>query len=128
MAHTYDLLELGGGHMPRRVVGDESVFGKLFGDSVAARVLTFLIVHQDYDYTLTEIAKNSNVGWKSLYRVWPTLEQFELVVQTRQIGKAKLYRANTTNPAVQLLEKLGIELGLTLLRKAEIPEEIEIKH
>jgi len=128
VAHTYDLLELGGEYMPRRVVGDESVFGKLFGDSVAARVLTFLIVHQDYDYTLTEIAKNSNVGWKSLYRVWPTLEQFELVVQTRQIGKAKLYRANTTNPAVQLLEKLGIELGLTLLRKAEIPEEIEIKH
>jgi hypothetical protein len=65
---------------------------------------------------------------KRLYRVWSTLEQFELVVQTRQIGKAKLYCANTANPAVQLLEKLGIELGLTLLRKAEVPKEIEIKH
>jgi hypothetical protein len=84
---------------------------KLFEDSSIAKLLDFLTLYRDFDYSKTEISKNSGVSWKTLYRLWPLLEKYNLVIKTRQIGRATLYKLNTDSPIAQALNKLALEIA-----------------
>ena len=59
---------------------------------------------------MTEIARNSGVGWSAFSVVFKKLLEKEIIKQTRTIGNAKLFKLNTENPAVQKLIKLDEEL------------------
>ena len=84
---------------------------KLFEDSSIAKLLDFLTLYRDFDYPKTEISKNSGVSWKTLYRLWPILEKYNLVIKTRQIGRATLYKLNTESPIAHALNKLALEIA-----------------
>jgi hypothetical protein len=84
---------------------------KLFKDSSIAKLLDFLTLYKDFDYPKTEISKNSGVSWKTLYRLWPLLEKYNLVIKTRQIGRATLYKLNTESQIAQVLNKLALEIA-----------------
>src|SRR4030067_2142767 len=84
---------------------------KLFEDSSIARLLDFLTLYRDFDYPKTEISRNSGVSWKTLYRLWPLLEKYELVIKTRQIGRATLYKLNPENQIAKALNKLALEIA-----------------
>ena len=84
---------------------------KLFEDSSIAKLLDFLTLYRDFDYPKTEISKNSGVSWKTLYRLWPILEKYNLVIKTRQIGRATLYKLNTESPIAHALNKLTLEIA-----------------
>ncbi len=53
---------------------DKSVFIEYFGDYPLIRVLDFLIEGKDMDYSMTEIANNSNIGWTSFSVIWPKID------------------------------------------------------
>ena len=84
---------------------------KLFLDSSIAKLLDFLTLYRDFDYPKTEISKNSGVSWKTLYRVWPVLEKYEIVVKTRQIGRATLFKLNPDSPIAKALHTLALEVA-----------------
>ena len=79
---------------------DKSVFLQAFGDAPKLRVIDFLIVFSDFDYSMTEIAHKSGVGYSTLRLLWKELVKYSIVRQTRVLGKAKLFKLNTENPAV----------------------------
>ena len=85
---------------------EKSVFVEYFGDYPLIRVLDFLIEGRDMDYSMTEIAKNSGVGWRAFSDIWPQLTKKEIVVFTRKIGNAKLFRLNIKNAWVKELIKM----------------------
>ena len=89
---------------------EESIFVEYFGDTPMVRMLNFLILGKDFDYSMTEIAEGSNAGWTSFTRAWKDLEKRKVVVPTREIGRAKLYKLNTKDPTVQKLVKLHWEI------------------
>lgn len=84
----------------------QSTFAEIFGSNPIMKVLDFLITYQLFDYPLTEIAKNSGVGYSTLQSFWGNLEKNSVVVKTRRVGKSDLYKLNTNNPAVKQLLKL----------------------
>jgi DNA-binding transcriptional ArsR family regulator len=84
---------------------------KLFEDSSIAKLLDFVTLYRDFDYPKTEISRNSGVSWKTLYRLWPILEKYNLVIKTRQIGRATLYKLNTESPIAHALSKLTLEIA-----------------
>jgi hypothetical protein len=88
----------------------ESIFTEVFGSNPAMKVLDFLITFQLFDYPLTEIAKNSGVGYSTLQSFWGNLEKNLVVIKTRRVGKSDLYKLNTDNPAVKQLIKLDWNL------------------
>ncbi len=61
---------------------------------------------REFDYPLTEIAANSSVGWSTIHSFWHRLVEMGIVIQTRQVGRAKLYKLNVKNPVVQELIRL----------------------
>lgn len=85
---------------------EKSVFIEYLGDYPLIRILDFLIEGRELDYSMTEIAKNSSVGWTSFSELWPQLIEKEIVVFTRKIGNAKLFKLNTSNLWVKELIKM----------------------
>jgi DNA-binding MarR family transcriptional regulator len=88
----------------------ESIFVEYFGDTPMVRMLNFMILGKDFDYSMTDIAEGSRVGWTSFTRAWKGLEKRKVVVRTRDMGRAKLYKLNTEDPTVQKLVKLHWEI------------------
>ncbi|MBS3114219.1 hypothetical protein J4448_03885 [Candidatus Woesearchaeota archaeon] len=88
----------------------ESIFVEYFGDTPVVRILNFLMLGKDFDYSMTDIANGSHVGWTSFTRAWKELEKRKAIVQTRNIGRAKLFKLNTEDPTVQKLIKLHWEI------------------
>ena len=78
-----------------------SAFLKTEGNTAKNRIWDFLIVYSDFDYSMREIAKFSNVSYTALKNIWKEFTQRKIVIKTRNIGNAKLYRLNTRNPIVK---------------------------
>ncbi|MDP3727904.1 MAG: hypothetical protein Q8R18_00475 [bacterium] len=83
-----------------------SVFVEYFGNYPLIRILDFLVCAREMDYSMTEIAKNSGVGWTSFSEIWPSLIKKEIVLETRKIGNAKLFTLNQKNPWVKELIRM----------------------
>ena len=104
---------------------ETTIFREALGDSPVIRVLDFLIEGRGLDYSLTDIAENANIGWTTLHRIWDKLVQFNMIVPTRQIGRAKLFTLNEENPAVEKLIKLYDTL-LFLETEKYFTKEVEV--
>ncbi len=85
---------------------ETTIFREALGNSPVIRVLDFLIEGRGLDYSLTDIAENSSIGWTTLHRIWDRLVRLKIVVPTREIGNARLYKLNEDNPAVKDMVKL----------------------
>ncbi len=83
------------------MVEDRSIFLGVFGDTPINRVLDFFIVHEEFDYSMKSIAENSGVGYATLKLFWENLEKNKIVILTRTVGKAKMYKLNPNNKAIQ---------------------------
>ena len=88
------------------MVKETTIFRDALGDSPVIRVLDFLIEGRGLDYSLSDITENSNIGWTTLHRIWDKLVKLNIVIPTREIGRAKLFKLNEENPAVKKLINL----------------------
>ena len=79
----------------------KTIFLKIFGDSPVLRVMNFLTVNEDFDYSMTDTAKLSGVGYATLKLFWSILEKNGVVANTRNVGKARMFRLNFANPVVK---------------------------
>ena len=84
---------------------------RLFNGVATAKILDFLTVFHDYDYSKMDIARNSGVSFRHALREIAKLEELYIIKQTRTVGHAQMYRLNTENPATTLLRKFGLESG-----------------
>ena len=87
-----------------------SIFVEYFGNSPYVKVLDFLIAGQEFDYSMTEVARGARVGWSAFTRIWEQLLKKEIIAPTRNIGNAKLFKLNKKNHFVIKLIKLDWEL------------------
>jgi len=100
-----------------------TLFTRRLGDSPKIKVLEFLIEGRELDYSITDIAEGAGISRSTLFRIWRDLLQQEMIVFTRNVGNAKLYKLNTNNPFVKKL----IEL-FDLLIKQELQENTDKDH
>jgi Fic family protein len=59
-----------------------------------ARVLDFLILNQNFDYSAAEISTITGIPLRTVQRVMPHLVQKELVKETGKIGNTRMYIIN----------------------------------
>jgi len=99
-------------------MAEESIFLGHVGDSPRMRVLQFLIEGRDFDYTLTDML-NAEVSWGTLNTLIPKLLELEIVIKTRKIGRATLYRINLKNPIAKQFAEIYDSLIKKQLEKME---------
>lgn len=102
---------------------EPSIFIQTFGDYPLIKILDFLIYSRDFDYPITEIAKNAQVNFQTLKKLWPQIEQNKIVFITRTLGGATLYKLNSENPTVKKIIELNNFLCWEPARKLEKESE-----
>lgn len=80
---------------------------RTLGDYPLIRIPDFLIYSRDFGYPITEIAKNANVNFQTLKKLWPQLEDDGIVVSIRTVAGITLYRINIQNPIVEKIIELN---------------------
>ena len=82
---------------------EKSLFIEFMGDSPTIRILDYLLTERELDFSMSDMAENAGIGRATLYRMWDSLLQHDVIVATREIGQAKLFRLNTKNPKIKKL-------------------------
>jgi len=96
---------------------DKSSFRVVFGDTPIVKVIDFFIENREFDYSLTDIAKNSDIGWSTLHLFWNKLVELGIVTKTRRIGRAELYKLNVGSPLVKKLIELDKDISKKLINE-----------
>jgi DNA-binding transcriptional ArsR family regulator len=79
----------------------ETLFLRTLGiKSPVFRILDFLMDNKAYDYSKTDIAKGAGISRTTLSSAWENLEKNGLVSETREVGRAKMYKLNLKSPVV----------------------------
>jgi hypothetical protein len=78
-----------------------SAFIRVEGDSAKNRLWDFLIESSDFDYSMKDIAKYSDISYSAMKLLWPDFVKRKLVIHTRDVGNAKMYQLNRDNPVVE---------------------------
>ncbi|HJX05316.1 MAG TPA: hypothetical protein VJ461_01245 [Candidatus Nanoarchaeia archaeon] len=105
----------------------QTLFTELFGKSSEIKVLDFLLIHRNYDYSLTEIARNANVGWTTINHFWKDWVKKEFVTKTRRIGRAQLYELNQKHGFVKKVMELHDNTLKEFLDKEIAKSKIKIR-
>ena len=102
----------------------KSLFIEFMGDSPIIRVLDYLLTERDLDFSISDLARNSKIGRATLYRILDSLIKNKIIIPTRTIGKAKLYKLNKENPKIKKLIEIDDMLIMEELKsKAKIEVE-----
>lgn len=107
----------------------ETIFTRAIGNTPKIKVLEFLIEGRELDYSISDIAEGAGIGRTTLFRIWNDFVELRIVKHTRDIGNAKLYKLNLSNPFVKkmagLFDTLVIE-PLNKKRKAVVKDKKKI--
>ena len=104
----------------------KSVFIEFMGDSPTVRVLDYLLTERDMDFSISDMARNAGIGRTTLYRIWDGLINNKIIVPTRTVGKAKLYKLNKDSIKIKKLIEIDDTLILEELRKRSKRNEQKI--
>jgi predicted transcriptional regulator len=89
----------------------------LFGDYPQVRVLDFLIESRSFDYSLTDIARMSEVARPTLYAMIEGLLELGIIKETRKTGNARMFGLNKDDEIVKSLTSFDLELSKILVKK-----------
>ena len=104
---------------------EKSLFIEFMGDSPTIRVMDYFLTMGELDFSITDMAENAGIGRATLYRIWDNLIKNEIIVHTRDIGKAKLFKLNTENSKIKKLIEIYDMLTLEELKK-HTKQKIEV--
>jgi len=97
-----------------------SIFVETFGETPVVKVLDFFLTFDSFDYSKSQVAEETGVSRITLDKIWEEFVSQKILVKTRSIGRADMYKLNKENPRVKILLELGLKLA-----SAFAEEEIE---
>ena len=103
----------------------KSSFSLVFGDSPIVKVIDFFLDNREFDYSLTDIAKNADIGWSTLHQFWNELFKLGIVTKTRRIGRAELYKLNINSSLVKKLIDLDRDISKKFI-DAETKQKLKV--
>lgn len=78
-----------------------------------SKILDFLVTFQEYDYSISDIAEHSGIGFKTTLGVVKNLEMQKIIVNTRNVGRAKMYKLNLESSEANGINKLALGIAAT---------------
>lgn len=106
---------------------EKSSFRLVFGDSPIIKVMDFFLDNREFDYSLTDIAKNSDIGWTTLHQFWSVMVRLDIVKSTRKIGRAELYKLNLDNSFVKRLIELDGMISKKFVEKELENQKVRVR-
>jgi len=88
-----------------------SIFVETFGEAPIIRVLDFFLTFDNFDYSKSQVAEETGVSRITLDSIWAELVSKKVIVKTRTIGRAEMFKLNKENPKVKVLLELSLRLA-----------------
>ncbi len=88
-----------------------TIFVETFGETPAVKVLDFLLTFDNFDYSKSQVSEGTGVSRITLDKIWKELVNQKIIVKTRAIGRADMYKLNKENPRVKVLQELSFKLA-----------------
>jgi hypothetical protein len=105
---------------------DYGALYKVFTSGAVAQILDFFLDYKDFDYSPGEISKKTGLALKTIFREIPHLTRYQLIYNSRRIGKINMYKLNSDFEAVLLLEKFALEISKLNINPKLEEEQIHI--
>lgn len=80
---------------------EKSIFLEKEGSMPKNKVLDFLIVAQDFDYSLKDISKYAGISYPCMKQLKKELIRGKWIILTRKVGKAQMYKLNLKSKKVK---------------------------
>lgn len=88
-----------------------SIFAETFGEVPMIKTLDFFLTFDNFDYSKSQISEETGVSRITLDKIWEELVNKKIIVKTRDIGRAEMYKLNKENPKVKVLLELSLKLA-----------------
>ena len=76
-----------------------------------SKVLDFLVAFQDYDYSISDIATHSGIGFKTTLGVVKHLKDQNVIVNTRNVGRALMFKLNLDSKQAKSISTLALHIA-----------------
>ncbi len=89
---------------PEVIYDKNGAFERVFKNATA-RVLDFLLLNPDFDYSIPELNKSTQIPIRTLQRVLPHLAEQGFVKERRKVGNTIMYILKVDSPLVQAFQQ-----------------------
>jgi Fe2+ or Zn2+ uptake regulation protein len=100
----------------------DSIFLSIFGKSPQTRVIDLFLDNPLFDLSKNEIIESLGMAKVTLYKTLPLIESSGIIVPSRKIGRAQLYKLNNESITVRNLRSI-IRDASTQIAENELLEE-----
>lgn len=94
-----------------------SILLKTLGNSPKLRIIDFFLDNLLFDFTKKEVIEALGMSKQTLYKYFPEIEEYGIVMVSRRIGRAKLYKINIKHPLVSMLRDYETKLSLQIAKE-----------
>ncbi|MCE2505803.1 MAG: hypothetical protein J4F36_04920 [Nitrosopumilaceae archaeon] len=84
-----------------------------------SKILDFLVTFQEFDYSISDIADNSGIGFKTTLGVIKHLEKQKVIVNTRNVGRALMYKLNLDSKQAQSISRLATDTAVKRIKESQ---------
>ena len=92
--------------MEGKMVRGKPLFENIFGENNTIKVLDFLIMGHNFDFTLTQISNGTGLSRTAIRNALKALSKVGLVEESREDQKSKYYKLNKKSNKFKILNKL----------------------
>lgn len=96
-----------------------SLFLETVGESPATKVIDFFLGMRGFDYSKSQIARESGISRITIEPIWKKLIDGGMIKKTRTVGRAEMYKLDLENPKVRALIELDFKLSENFAVKQE---------
>jgi len=97
------------------------------GKSPEIKIIDHFLLHEDFAYTKSEIAKYAGITRATVYEKLPSLLEKEILIETKKIGNIILYKLNLENPTVKKLRNLNFQIAKAMAERVEMRKGKTVK-
>ncbi|MFQ6120737.1 MAG: hypothetical protein ACE5KE_12750 [Methanosarcinales archaeon] len=101
----------------------------LFDKIETIKVLDFLMDEWDIDFSIDDIARETDLNWKSVAEVLPKIVEMGLIKYCRSIGKEKFYKINQNSDLFRGLKMVDLKISEIIgikVAEEELKKEIKV--
>jgi DNA-binding transcriptional ArsR family regulator len=100
--------------MKMSVESYDSLLARALGNSPKLRILGYLLDYKLNDFTIKEILEAVGISKLTFCEYFEDLEELGLVISSRKIGRATLYKINLENLIVKMMIEYETKLSLQI--------------
>ncbi len=96
---------------------DTTLLMRYLGDTPNLRIIDFFLDNRS-DYSKKEILEGTGMSKTTLYKIWPNLEQLQVIIPKRKYGNTTLYALNRDNIFVKQIMSMDSALSKKTMQKS----------